>query len=373
MMLSRRIRLYPTREQSVQMFQFAGVSRFAWNESLSFWRKTYEETGKSPSEKDMRHHLVELSKREGFEWIAECPEAARKRAVSELANAYKAAFKKVHGFPRFHSKRKRRPSFFQRTDRSLVVGPHHVRLTNIRKPVFVKKTKLPEKMYNAHVTFDGKYWYLSYSYDTEVTERTESQGVVGIDLGVKDMACTSDGAVYGNPNNLDSVKRLERRKRFLQRRLMRKPTANQASGCSNNVFKLRRKIANIDRRIANIRQDARHNMTKELATTYSEVHMEDLNVRGMLRNRHLAKSVSGVGFREIRRQLEYKTQMYGSSLVVVDRFFPSSQTCSHCGERNVGVRGFKKLRVREWTCPTCGTRHHRDINAARNIASWNPA
>ena len=157
MMLSRRIRLYPTREQSAQMFQFAGVSRFAWNESLSFWRKTYEETGKSPSEKDMRHHLVELSKREGFEWIAECPEAARKRAVSELTSAYKAAFKKVRGFPCFHSKRRRRPSFFQRTDRSLVVGPHHVKLTNIRKPVFVKKTKLPEKMYNAHVTFDGKY------------------------------------------------------------------------------------------------------------------------------------------------------------------------------------------------------------------------
>lgn len=371
MILSRRIRLYPTREQAAQMFQFAGISRFTWNESLSFWRKTYKETGKAPSEKDMRHHLVKLSKQKGFEWITECPEAARKRVISDLANAYKAAFKKVHGFPCFHSKRKHRPGFFQRTDRSLVAGPHHVRLTNIKKPVFVKKTKLPEKMYNARIMFDGKYWYLSYSYDTEVTERTESQGVVGIDLGVKDMACTSDSVVYSNPNNLDSIKRLERRKRFLQRRLMRKPTAKQAKGCSNNVLKLRRKIANIDRRIANIRQDARHNMTKELASTYSEVRMEDLNVRDMLRNRHLAKSVSGVGFHEIRRQLEYKTQMYGSRLVVVDRFFPSSQTCSCCGERNVGVRGFENLRVRDWVCSACGVHHHRDINAARNIALWN--
>lgn len=123
MMLSRRIRLYPTREQSAQMFQFAGISRFTWNESLSFWRKTYEETGKAPSEKDIRHHLVKLSKQKGFEWIAECPEAARKRVISDLANAYKASFKKVHGFPRFHSKRKRRPGFFQRTNRSLVAGP----------------------------------------------------------------------------------------------------------------------------------------------------------------------------------------------------------------------------------------------------------
>lgn len=373
MMLSRRIRLYPTEEQKVQLSQFAGTARFAWNESLAFWKDTYDRTGKSPSERDMRHHLVKLSKKDGMEWIAECPEAARKRVIAELAQAYRNAFKKASRFPRFHSKRNTRPSFFQRTDRSIVVDRHHVKLTRMDKPVFVKYGRLPDKMYNARVSFDGKYWYLSYSYDTEEVRLAESQGTVGVDLGVKDMAATSDGVIYANPNQRATVRRLERRKRHLQRRLMRKPTAKMRRGYSKNVLRLRRKIADIDRRIADIRQDARQQMTKELATSYAEVHVEDLNVRGMLRNRHLAKAVSGVGFHEIRRQLEYKCKMYGGRLVMVDRFFPSSQTCSCCGERNVGLRGFSSLRIREWTCPKCGTRHHRDINAAKNLAMWSPA
>lgn len=371
-MISKKIRLYPDKEQTQFFWQYAGTVRFVWNESLAFWNTVYEQTGKSPTKADMRHHLVELSKEEGYGWIAKCPEAARKRKISQLKKAFAEYFKGKRGRPKFH-KKKSTCSFFQRTDRPLVKDKHHIKLTNIPGLVFVKYTKLPEKMYNAHISFDGKYWYLSYSYKVENSFcPAENQGIVGMDVGIKDMGITSDGVIYENPNKLQSIKRLEYRKKLLQRRLMRKPTAKQKRNCSRNVLKLRGKIALIDRKIANIRQNARHNMTKDMMS-YSEIHVEDLNVSGMLKNRHLSKAVSGVGFFEIRRQLEYKSNLYSRKVVFADRFYPSSQLCSACGTQNKQIRGFENLNVREWTCPVCGTHHNRDINAAKNLALWNPA
>lgn len=184
----------------------------------------------------------------------------------------------------------------------------------------------------------------------------ESTGaVVGVDLGIKDLAITSDGTKYDNNKYLYNS---EKRLKHLQRSLSRK------SKGSNNRNKARIKVARLHERIVNQRKDAMHKLTAELVRDYDVICIENLNVKGMMKNHHLAKSVADVSFTEFRRQLEYKSAWYGKTVIAIDRFYPSSQLCSCCGYKNADT---KNLLVRSWTCPKCHTMHDRDVNAAKNI------
>lgn len=257
---------------------------------------------------------------------------------------------------------------FHMTDR------RHVKITGIAKPVRIKYGKIPGHVVNTRVSYVCGRWYLSYTYETEATsDGSSNEGSIGIDLGLKDMAVCSDGTIYANPNHDEHAQRLENRIKYLQRRLSRKYETNKdGRKCvkTKNIAKLEAKLAKLQRDLANYRNNARHQMTHDIAASRPKmVAVEDLNVRGMLSNRKIAKSAGKVGFFEIRRQLSYKAELYGFELVEVDRYYPSTQICSCCGKL-AGPKGFDGLKIREWDCPHCGAHHHRDLNAALNLAAY---
>ena len=213
------------------------------------------------------------------------------------------------------------------------------------------------KITSATVSRVADRWFVSITVETQDTShlpQAENQGVVGVDLGVKALATLSTGEVVHGPKALAMLlARLRRTSRSLSRKV--KGSANRK--------KARQRLARLHARIANIRQDGLHQLTSDLTRRFSAIVLEDLNVRGMVRNRHLARAVSDMGFAELRRQVEYKAAMRGGEIIFADRFYPSSKTCSACGH----VLDVLPLSVREWTCPDCGSHHDRDLNAAVNL------
>lgn len=217
------------------------------------------------------------------------------------------------------------------------------------------------KILSATISRVADRWFVSIAVDTSDNPhlpKAENQGVVGVDLGVSALATLSTGEppIPGPKPHKALLNRLRR----LSRSLSRKQKG------SRNRAKARTKLARLHARIANIRQDALHKLTTDLTRRFHTIGIEDLNVRGMVRNRHLARSIADMGFFEFRRQLEYKAAMRGGLVVVADRFFPSSKTCSACGS----VQDAMPLSVRQWICPDCGAHHDRDVNAARNLAIY---
>jgi putative transposase len=235
---------------------------------------------------------------------------------------------------------------------------------------------------NPRITLDNGHWYLSYSYEVKDTptvsfDNIKFDDIIGIDLGVKTMAITSQGEVFDNPNQDETCKKLLNRIRFLQRRLSRKYEANKENKDENghmiktkNMIKLERKISRLWKRVRDYRKNARHQFTSAIIDTKPKVVIvEDLNTKGMLSNKKLAHAVGQVGFYELQRQLVYKGQRDGFYVVQAPRFYPSSQICSCCGKKT-GPRGFDGLKVRSWECSNCHAVHDRDVNAARSLVLW---
>lgn len=435
MLLGRKVRLYPTKRQSIEFARYAGTAHFAWNESLALCQEYYRtrraerdalyaaiinvelldgETYASAiktanlevrgykvmlTEKELREHLREL-RNTTCPWLWDIPEAVTKQATKDLMKAYRTAFanerknkvvskrrnKKTgkiinpYGFPQFKKKFKTAESFYQRTDAFHAVSRRSIKITGVVKPVRCKyAAHIPEHVVNPRVTLDNGYWYLSYSYEAgEPVEKSFDDivfdDIVGIDLGVKSMAVTSQGDVFENPNYDEICMRLKRRIQILQRRLCRKYEKNKDGHGhitkTQNIIKLERKISKLSKRVRDYRNTARHEFTSKIVNAKPKVVViEDLNTKGMMSNKRMARSVGQVGFYEIRRQLAYKGQREGIYVVDAPRFYPSTQTCSCCLEKT-GPRGFDGLRVREWECPQCHAHHERDLNAARSLALW---
>lgn len=357
--------LAPNNTQRTALLKHAGAARFAFNWGLAKRKQEYEETGKSSNAIEQHRQLNALKKTD-FPWLYEVSKASPQEALRDLDKAYQNFFRRVKngerlGFPKFKSRKNGIGSF-------RLTGSIHVTKTHIKLPR-IGWLRLKEHGYiptdgihilSVTVSESAGRWFVSVQVKQEIAVIPATGEPVGVDLGIKDLAVTSDGTRFENPKPL---KKAQAKLRRLQRELSRRKKGGK------NREKTRRKVAEAYQRIANIRRDSLHKATSAIvAKTKSDserpsvIVLEDLNIAGMVKNHCLAQAISDVGFAEFRRQLEYKSVWCGSDLIIADRFFPSSRLCRHCGCLNSEL----KLSDRVWTCD-CGAVHDRDLNAAINL------
>ncbi len=367
MLRAIKIRLYPNTTQAIQINRLLGCYRVVYNQCLNRKIKSYEENKISENRTTLSHFIHhELLKDDNFVWLREQNTKVLKQAVIDMLNAYKNFFERHTGYPKFKSKKDNKQSCrfeLGAISKKNIYTNYKLSLANIKNVKFRCNKKYAEYLQKHKENIRqatltrlpcGEY-YLSVLVDGDLTRKVkESHHTIGIDLGVKDFVITSDGEVF---NNLHFKKSESNKIKRLQKQLSRKENG------SNNRNKTRIKLAKIYKRITDKKQYYLHQVSNTLINENQVIVMEDLNVSGMLRNHKLAGSIQEMSFYEFKRMLEYKANWYGRKLVFVDRFYPSSKTCNHCGYVNKKL----KLSDRQWVCPDCGKIIERDYNAALNI------
>lgn len=357
---SYKFRLYPTAAQEELICRFFGAARFVYNEALAYRRKLYAEAGKTVGKFDLIKRLPELKRL--YPWLKDADSTALQASVENLDAAYGNFFRglkhgKKVGYPAFKSKKSARQAYCSKSAPSIHITEKHIKLPKLGKVKCRISKQIEGRILRATVSQNpsGKYFVSVCCTDVDIKPLPKTGATVGIDLGIKHLAVTSDGLKFANNKYL---LKSEHRLAKAQRQLSRKPKG------SRRREKQRIKVARLHEKVHNQRQDDIHKLTTGLINSYDIICIEDLAAANMLRNHRLAKAVGDAAFAEIRRQLQYKCGWYGKQLVVIDRFYPSSQACSCCGYKNTAV---KDLSIRQWTCPSCGVVHDRDINAAKNI------
>ena len=358
---SYKFRIYPNAEQENLIQRTFGCCRFVFNHYLAMRREAWEQRKETMNYVFCANDMTRLKKT--LEWLCEVDSTALQSSVRDLDTAYQNFFRRVKqgcnpGYPCFKSKRDHRKSYkSKRVGDNIAIVGSNVKLPKLGLVKCCVSKEIKGRILSATVSQNpsGKYFVSICCTDVEIDPLPKTGAVVGVDLGVKDLAITSDGVKY--PNNRYTYQ-AEKRLARLQRELSRK------SKGSKRWEKQRIKVARLQEHIANQRRDNMQKLTTELVRNYDVICIEDLNAGGMKRNHHLTKAVSDASFCEFRRELEYKAKWYGKQISVVDRFYPSSQLCSCCGYQN---KETKDLKVRSWACPECGAEHDRDVNAATNI------
>ena len=363
-----RARLRPNKTQEKQMFKSANIARFIYNWTLGRQIENYKKGGKFISDNDLRKKLTQLKKDE-LSFLNEVSNNVAKQAVKDCCIAYKKFFKKQSKFPNFKKKSKTRPSFYN-DNCKLKVKDNKVLLEKIG---WVKTSeKLPGnvKYMNPRCTFDGKYWYISVVIEYEKPEIELGDEKLGIDLGVKDLAICSNKKVYKNINKTTKVKKVKKQLKRKQRQVSRKYNMNKEGSRylkTANILKLEKQIKLLHRKLSNIRNNHLHQVTNDIVKTKPyQINIESLNIRGMMKNKHLSKAIQEQGLYTFIRYLEYKCEWNGIKLVKIDRWFPSSKTCNACGQ----IKSDLKLSDRIFNCD-CGYVEDRDLNASYNIRDYN--
>lgn len=358
---SYKFRIYPNHAQKIQIGKTFGCCRFVYNHYLAMRKEMYERDGKTLNYYDCAAKMTELKK--SLERLKEVDATALQSAVRDLDTAYQNFFRRIKkrekaGYPRFKSKRDHRQSYKSKcVGTNIKVLDHAIQLPKLGKVKCRISREVQGRILSATVsqTSSGKYFVAICCTDVEIEPLPPMGSAIGLDMGIKSFAVCSDGTEYANHKYLaKSQKKLAR----LQRQLSRK------SKGSKRREKARIKVARLHEKIANQRKDTLQKLSTELIQQNDVICIEDLAPKNMVKNHKLAKSISDVSWGEFRRQLTYKAKWYGKEIVVIDRFYPSSQLCSDCG---IKWDGTKDLAVRQWTCPACGSIHDRDVNAAKNI------
>lgn len=368
---SLKIRLLPTEQQELLMLKSIGCSRFAYNWALNRCNELYEQ-GIKYNMSNIRKEFTQLKKQEEFKWLNEVSNTTMVEAMRNLDKAFKTFFKTKKGHPKFKSKRKSKQSFYVRYD-NLYFKKGICNIEKVGKIKFKTNYNIPNCKYsNPYCSYDGKYWYLSFGVEVEENQTTLNKDLsIGIDLGIKDLAIVNclDKPIR-NINKTKRVKVLKKRLRRLQRQVSRKYEANRCGNKfvkTNNIIKLEDQIKLLHRKLSNIRNNHIHQATSKIIKLNPyRIVMEDLNIVGMMKNKHLSKAIAEQGFYEFIRQIKYKCEFNGIEFIQVDRWYPSSKTCSCCGN----VKQDLKLKDREYVCDKCGLVIDRDKNASINLGNY---
>lgn len=344
-----KMRIFPTEEQKVLIAKTFGCCRWYWNQALHDNIEYYQENGKGKI-------ITPAKYKAENEWLKEVDSMALCNTQIDLQSAFSKFFSQPKaGFPKYKSKKRPKNSYKTTNSIGYEVSDTFVKLPKLKQIKLINHRHKIGKCKSATIslTSSGKY-YVSCLFEEDIEFLPKTDTELGVDLGLTDLAICSDGtkfpALKALRKNLAKLKREQRR-------------LSKMTFGSNCYLKQKQRIAKLHEHIANQRKDYLHKVSHKLINENQVVCLEDLNVKGLLKNHHLALSISDVGWSEFVSMLQYKADWYGRIIQKIDRFYPSSQICSSCGY----ITGKKPLHIREWICPECGAKHDRDVNAAKNI------
>ena len=376
-----KVQLRPNNKQLTKLFQYAGCTRFAYNWTIAREQENYKQGNKFLSDNELRKEFTQLKKQENYKWLNKISNNVTKQAIKDACNSYKRFFKGQSKYPKFKSKKYSKQSFYQDNVKIQFTDTHvkiegfaTSRKKNKQKLNWIKlceKGRIPTncKYMNPRITCDGLNWWLSVGVEVDDNKSIPTNEGIGIDLGLKDLAICSDGNTYKNINKTNKVKKIEKRKRRLQRSISRKYNMNKEGvryKKTSNIIKREKELLKVIKRLTNIRHNYLHQVTSEIVKRKpSFICIEDLNVSGMMKNKHLSKAIQQQGFYEFRRQIQYKSEWNNIPVIIADRFFPSSKLCSCCGEIKKDLR----LSDRIYRCD-CGNIIDRDFQASLNLKQY---
>ena len=383
MLKTIRVMLIPNNQQATRLFQFAGTARFAFNWALATEKKNFEAGGKFISDYDLRKMFTQFKNDPANEWLYTISNNVCKQAIKDAVIAYQKFFKGLAGHPKYKSRKRSRPSFYA-DPMKLQVTDTHVKLESIAQSKrkgrqranwfrLAEHGRIPlnTTYSNPRITFDGLNWFLTVGVEVEAPKPAPStNNGIGIDVGVKDLAICSTGHVYRNINKTSRVRRLKKKLRRLQRKLSRKYIKNKKGDSyqkTRNIVKSEKLLLRVTHRLTNIRTNYIQQVSTEIVKRKpSFIVMEDLNVSGMMKNKHLARAIQEQKLAEFYRLMQYKCDWHGIKLITADRFYASSKLCSVCGHRKPDL----KLSDGIYRCEQCGTVIDRDYNASINLLHY---
>jgi len=368
MFLAKKIRLRPSEEQEKRLWKSVGTARFIYNWTLNKQEENYKNSGKFISDGILRKEITQLKKSE-LSWLNDVSNNVAKQAVKDACNAYKRFFKGLADKPKFKRRKTSKPSFYNDNEK-LKVKKNSVLIEKVGWVRTAEQVPMDCHYTNPRISFNGKYWYLSVGVEQvqqpiELTDET-----IGIDIGIKDLAVCSNGTIIKNINKTAKVRKLEKRLQRLQRSVSRKYEQNKEGNRfvkTSNIVKQEKQIRLLHRKLMNIRMNHLHQATSKIVKTKpSTIVMEHLNVKGMLRNKHLSKAIAQQKLYEFKRQIQYKCEKYGIQFIEADKWFPSSKMCSGCGR----VKKHLSLSERTYKCEACSLEIDRDVNASINLSRY---